>query len=179
VTIAYLDREPDRPPGVGAADLRSVMRHHASSVAIVTTGVRRTDGSLAPVGCTVTSLVSVSLDPPMVSFSLRGGSSAERAWRFARYGAVNLLHEGQERLSRRFAGVHVERFGGGVGWHWDAGCPLLDDALGRLTVEPHQRVAAGDHVLILAVVTGTHIATDRRRPLLHHDGGYAGVGRRL
>lgn len=153
-------------------DLRRAMRRQASTVAIVTTRIGTDSANAQPVGCTVTSLVSVSLAPPLILFSLRTGSRLERAWRSADRGVVHLLHDGQEGLSRRFASEAHDRFSREVQWRWSSDrCPVLLDALAWLTVATAQRVPAGDHVLVVARVLRV-VESVGESPLLYHDGGY-------
>ncbi len=177
--VAPGQRKPPPPLGgyrVEPDDLRRVMRNQASSVCIITAGLPADGGE--PVGVTATSLVSLSLDPPLVSFSFALDSNSARAWQRTRRGVVHLLHESQQELALRFAGTRQERFTPDVTWHWDecAG-PVLAEALAWLTVTPVARLRTGDHLLVLARVTQTKI-TPGLRPMVYHDGNFASLAAR-
>jgi flavin reductase (DIM6/NTAB) family NADH-FMN oxidoreductase RutF len=142
------------------------MRHHAMGVAIITAGVEN------PIGFCATSLASVSLEPPLVSFSVGLRSSSWETVETARHVMAHLLAEGQEDLARRFAQQDVPRFGSGTHWHRGVlGLPVLDDALAWLVIAPVSHIPVGDHALVIGQVTGTRqIAAGE--PLIHHNGGF-------
>jgi flavin reductase (DIM6/NTAB) family NADH-FMN oxidoreductase RutF len=153
-------------PATTDVDLRAAMQHHAAGVAVITA-----DGHELS-GFTASSVVSLSLDPPLLAFSVALGSQAWQAWRRAVVGTVHLLHEGQAEVSAFFADPRRDRFDGTIPWHWseDAG-PVLDDALVWLTVSPRDRFLTGDHATVVCLVTS--VRTGRlRRPLVLHGGGY-------
>lgn len=152
--------------GVAPGVFRAVMRHHAKGVAVITAG---TD---APVGFCATSLSSVSLDPPLVSFTAGLGTASWAAMKTARHVMAHLLAEGQEEVARAFARPGPGKFGQATGWHRDAlGLPVLDDALAWLLLTPVTVVPVADHALVIArVLTATH--TPAGRPLIHHAGRF-------
>jgi len=161
-------REPRHQdnPVTTALELRAAMRHHAASVAVVTT---RGDG---PSGFTASSVVSLSLDPPLIAFSVALRSQAWQAWRRAAVGSVHLLHEGQAEVADFFADSRRDRFDGTVPWHWsEEGAPILDEALVWLTVAPRERLLTGDHATIVCLVTSVRTGQPLR-PLVLHGGGY-------
>lgn len=159
----------EHPHGYSAAtgqDLRAAMHHHAAGVAVVTA-----DGDELS-GFTASSVVSLSLDPPLLAFSVALGSRAWRTWRHATVGTVHLLHEGQAHVSAFFADSRRDRFDGTVPWHWsEQSGPVLDEALVWLTVAPRERFLTGDHATVVCLVTS--VRTGRPlRPLVLHGGGY-------
>ena len=108
---------PDPPPepstgaGDGAGDeaaFRSVFRDHAARVAVVTAV---SEPGARPIGFTVTSLVSVSVRPPMVSFTLARASGAWKVLGSADRVAVHLLADDQADVARIFAvsGLEIRR----------------------------------------------------------------------
>jgi len=157
---------------VDPAAFRSVMRHHAKGVAVITAGQD------APVGFCATSLTSVSLDPPLVSFTVGLAASARSTVERARHVAVHLLAEDQEELARRFARSGAARFGPATSWHRGAlGLPVLDDVLAWLAVSLVRVIPAGDHALVIGSVVGAGTGRAARRagrPLVHHDGVFGG-----
>jgi flavin reductase (DIM6/NTAB) family NADH-FMN oxidoreductase RutF len=142
------------------------MRHHAAGVAVVTTE------SDVPCGFTASSVVCLSLHPPLLAFSVALASQSWRVWRRATVGTVHLLHEGQADVSAFFASSAQDRFDGTVPWHRaDVAGPVLDDALAWLTIRPRKRILTGDHATVVSLVTEVRIST-QLRPLVLHGGGY-------
>jgi flavin reductase (DIM6/NTAB) family NADH-FMN oxidoreductase RutF len=152
------------------ADLfRNLLRHQASTVAVVTAP------GAPPVGFTATSFTSVSLHPPLVSFCLNRASSSWPTVASAEHLAVHLLAADQHELARRFATSGIDRFASPTRWRpGPHRVPLLDAALAQLVCRVVDRVAAGDHVIVLAApLLGHHL--DQGAPLLYHQGHYANL----
>lgn len=126
----------------------------------------------APVGMTVNSFASVSLDPPLVSVAIDHAASAHAALTTAPHWTINILEANQEALSRRFAALEPDRFAG-VGWQRGPDESLrLDGVLAHLVCQQHGSLEAGDHTLLIGRVIGGD-AADHGRPLLYFRGGYA------
>ena len=127
-------------------------------------------------GVTVSSLVSVSLSPPLVSVSIgKEASCYELLRRAGRFG-ISILAEEQVALAQHFArGVPPIAHWTGINTRESAlGVPLLEDSLGWLECETRAEFDAGDHTLFLgAVVTAER--DERKRPLLYIHGGYRGL----
>ena len=160
----------ERAEAMGEA-LRSAMRQTASTVAVVTAR-----GSLETRGVTVSTLVMVSLDPPLVSFSLQRHSQMEAVLSTAERYAVHILDSDQAGLARRFATrgrSAAEQFAGLASS--EHGAPRLPGALAILTCEPHAGVKAGDHVIVVGRVIDVE-SGDGSAPLLYHDRAYHRVG---
>jgi flavin reductase (DIM6/NTAB) family NADH-FMN oxidoreductase RutF len=163
-------RDRDDAPRVTAERFRSVFRDHAARVAIVTA---RSGGS--PAGFTATSLSSVSLQPPMVSFAISSSASAWATFSRSRRIAVHLLSDDQDWLAARFATSGIERFAD-VRWHpGPAGEPVIEDCAALLHCHVTQHVPAGDHVLVVARVTRADLARSGA-PLMYHDGAFTSIG---
>lgn len=90
------DTDGDFPPTVSPGRYRAIPRHHAKGVAIITAGTQ------TPAGFCANSLASVSLDPPLVSFTIGLRAASWPAIRTARH-VTHLLADDQEDLARRFA----------------------------------------------------------------------------
>jgi len=151
--------DPDR--------FRLVCGRFATGVTIVTT----IDANGYPCGMTASSFASVSLAPPLVSVAIDHSAAVHPALRAARYFAINILEEGQEALSRRFAAGLPDRFEG-VGWRrGPEGHVLVDDALAWLCCEKIREIPAGDHTIFIGQVSSGDVA-EHGRPLLHYRGGY-------
>ncbi|RJQ82242.1 flavin reductase [Pseudonocardiaceae bacterium YIM PH 21723] len=145
---------------------RSVFRRHPAGVVVITL-----DGGDGPAGFTATSLSSLSLEPPLVSFGIGSGASCWPHVRDARHAVVNFLAHDQELVARRFATSGIDRFAGTSWSRLSTGEPVLDGVASWLRVRIESLVPAGDHRLVVAAVQETHSDADAR-PLLYHDGTY-------
>ena len=128
-------------------ELRNALGRFATGVAVVTT--HAADGM--PIGLTVNSVVAVSLEPPLVAWSLAARSGSLSVFLAAPYFALNVLAEDQEDLSRRFAGAPTpDRFTGVTWTPGLGGVPLLDGCLARLECRTVRWIEYGDHWLMLS-----------------------------
>jgi flavin reductase (DIM6/NTAB) family NADH-FMN oxidoreductase RutF len=147
-------------------DYRRALAQFATGVTIVTT--RAADGR--PAGLTVNSFNSVSLEPPLVLWSLSLKASSLDAFRDCRYYAVNVLAAGQLDAARTFADTRADRFAQ-VGWHdGPFDMPVIDGAVASLIVANRNRYTEGDHVILVGEVV-TYDAPGGA-PLVFHDGRY-------
>lgn len=127
---------------------RDVMGRFATGVTVVTTVAH--DG--APVGVTVNSFSSVSLDPPLVLWSLGLRAPSLPAFRRAGRFAVNILPGTQQHLCEQFARPSPDKFSG-VAYRRDAnGLPLLDGAVAQIICSTWRRYPGGDHEIFLGRV---------------------------
>ena len=146
---------------------RGLFRRHAAGVAVITTA---DEGR--PVGFTATSLVALSLEPPLLSFNLSNTSSSWSAVDKAEYVAVHLLAEHQQDLAATFARKGAERFGPGTDWEFGSrGVPVLDDVLAWMICRIETRVSAGDHAVVIGQVVDAAYHPEHR-PLVYHNGGF-------
>jgi flavin reductase (DIM6/NTAB) family NADH-FMN oxidoreductase RutF len=111
-----------------------------------------------PEGLIVNSLASVSLDPPLVSFSpAKSSLTWQRMRRTGRFG-VNVLARGQETFARRASPTGADRFAG-VRWSLGRhGAPLLGDALATLECRIVAEHPAGDHWIVIGGVDAWHVS---------------------
>jgi flavin reductase (DIM6/NTAB) family NADH-FMN oxidoreductase RutF len=151
--------------------LRHALGRFATGVAIIT-GL---DADGVAVGLTANSFASLSLDPPLVLWSLRQAASTLAAFQQAQHFAINVLAESQVALSRRFASSATpDKFGEGVWCAGFGGAPVLAGcaAVFECRTESHQ--LAGDHVLFIGRVL--RMADRAVAPLLFQGGHYHGLG---
>ncbi|TWD80766.1 flavin reductase (DIM6/NTAB) family NADH-FMN oxidoreductase RutF [Kribbella amoyensis] len=152
---------------VDAAVFRSVFRRHAAGVVVITA-----DAGHGPVGFTATSLVSVSLLPPLVSFSLATSASSWPAISSTGSLVINFLDAGQRDLAGRFATSGIDRFAEPTRWsRLGTGEPVLDDAPSFLRAQVEHRFAVGENHIVVARLAG-HAERREHSPLLYHDGQY-------
>ncbi|WP_435837828.1 flavin reductase family protein [Streptantibioticus parmotrematis] len=158
---------PAGPPGVSADGFRRAFRGHPAGVVVITA-----DAGRGPVGFTATSLTSLSLDPPLVSFGIGTSTSSWPHLKVAETAVVNFLGAGQEALARRFATSGADRFAEPTRWHrLPHGEPALDDVSAALRVRIESLVAAGDHRIVVARVEDAW-SDGRGGSLVYHDGAY-------
>ncbi|MFC3499724.1 flavin reductase family protein [Micromonospora krabiensis] len=162
--------EPADSPSPIEADgdtLRTLLRHQASTVTVITAPGR------PAAGFTATSFTSVSLRPPIVSFCLNLASSSWPTISQARHVGVHLLARHQRELARTFATSGIDRFAAPTRWRQGPeGVPILDGTLAWLLCRVVDRVVVGDHAIVLAEPELLRHA-DVGSPLLYHRGRYA------
>jgi flavin reductase (DIM6/NTAB) family NADH-FMN oxidoreductase RutF len=148
---------------------RAAMRHHAKGVAVITAGIEN------PIGFCATSLTSVSVEPPLVSFTVGLHSSSWATIETARHVMVHLLADSQADLASRFARRDAAKFGPDTRWHRDElGLPVLDDVLAWLQLALTGCSPVGDHALVIGQVTASRHAV-AGRPLIHHNGEFVAL----
>lgn len=147
--------------------LRRSMGCFATGVTIVT--APNTDGP--PVGMTVSSFNSVSIEPPLVLFSIartaRSLADLERAETYA----VNVLSSAHVDLSNRFARAGEDKWDGVEFVLGEGGVPIFDDAVGSFDCVPYATYDGGDHLIFVGEVV-RHRSADHLEPLLFYRGGY-------
>ena len=154
---------------IDPAQFREAMGRTASGVTVVTS-----DGAAGRVGVTVSSLCSLSMEPPSVLFCLHRDSRSLPAILANGVFAANILAQGQHRVADSFAGLIPEyrddRFAAG---EWDAlttGAPILQGALCRFDCKVAQVFEFGTHRIVAGEVIALEShATD---PLVYSDRGY-------
>lgn len=118
-------------------------------------------------GMTVSSFNSVSLDPPLVMFSVARRALSFAAWHAVDRFAVNLLAESQEELSNRFARSKGVKWTGLSAVATRLGLPVLTHSLVTFLCETYSRCDGGDHELILGRVIELHWGKpSSRQPLV-------------
>lgn len=164
-TATSADVDPAGPRFDGRA-LRDAFGSFATGVTIVTTS----GSDAADIGLTANSFSSVSLDPPMVLWSLARTSLNMDAFRGSGHFAVHILSGDQEALSGRFASKGIDRFEGLALDRGPDGIPMLQDCMARFVCKLAYQYEGGDHVIFVGeIVDFSHSA---QRPLVFHGGRY-------
>ena len=122
-------------------------------------------------GFTANSFNSVSLDPPLVLFSLDRGAYSLKAFEAAGVFAINILREDQEAVSIAFARALSNKWEGVRTEIWQTGSPILVDALASFDCETISMHDGGDHVIFVGRVLRLRAGVDGR-PLLYFRGAY-------
>jgi flavin reductase (DIM6/NTAB) family NADH-FMN oxidoreductase RutF len=154
-------------PDFTQKDLRNALGRFATGVTVVTTMT-----PAGPLGITVNSFSSVSLDPPLVLWSPARKSTRFPAFEASTHFAIHVLATDQQPLAEHFArhGVFPSLpFTPGLG---DA--PLLDGAVTRLECLHAVHYDGGDHLIVVGEVL--RIAESERPPLLYYRGAYHPFG---
>ena len=150
-----------------ARSYRSALSAFATGVTIVTTR----DELGRDVGLTANSFNSVSLNPPMVLWSLAKTSASLPAFMAATHFAVHILAADQEELSLRFSSRGVEKFSGLALERGSEELPLLTGCSARFQCRTTFRYEGGDHMIFVGTVE--QFEHSARAPLVYHGGGYA------
>lgn len=149
------------------ADLRRALGSFVTGITIVTT----TDSARRPVGVTVSSFCSLSLDPPMVLWCLgRSARSADTFLQAERFVAHVLAHN-QWSTAERFATRGADKFDA-VDWRWSAHqVPLISGCAARFECTREAAHEGGDHLIVTGLITDFSVADTE--PLAYHRGRYA------
>jgi len=153
--------------------LRTALGQFATGITVVTT--RAAEGQF--VGLTVNSFSALSLEPPLVLWSLRLSSPSLSAFEAAPRFVVNVLAEAQVEVSRRFALPLADKFDGVAHAENAWGLPLLHGATAWFECRTVSCQHTGDHALFIAEVE--RFTLSDAAPLLFHAGGYFALGSRL
>jgi flavin reductase (DIM6/NTAB) family NADH-FMN oxidoreductase RutF len=147
-----------RPPqAFEPRQFRDALAQFATGVTIVC--ARTAQGSF--VGLTANSFNSVSLDPPLILWSLSRRSASLPVFEAAERYSVNVLSSEQSDLARRFSRPHADRFAG-VGYRrgW-ADAPLIEGCVAWFECRHHARHRAGDHLVFIGEVATCERASGR------------------
>ena len=161
---------PDETAPLDTRRLRTALGRFTTGVTIVTC----VDAAGEPVGLTVNSFSSLSLDPPLVLWSLRRESPSAAAFGAARHFAVNVLAESQLGVSRHFAARRADRFAEGAWGPGRHGAPVLAGTAATFECATESVQAAGDHLLFIGRVLACSDSTVA--PLLFQSGHYRTIG---
>ena len=162
-------------PAVSAGDFRGAMRHLTGGVSVITAG-RGADIS----GMTVTSVSSLSVDPPSLIVSInRAASSWPLIKRHGVFG-VNILTADQLDVAERFTGKGgfkgAERFSGAEWTTRASGVPLLVGALAAVDCEVEETIERHSHAIVIGRVLDV-IASQRTAALAYWHGEYVAIDR--
>ncbi|WP_261803703.1 flavin reductase family protein [Variovorax sp. PAMC26660] len=147
-------------------DFRKALGQFTTGVTVITT--RAIDGRR--VGMTANSFSSVSLDPPLVLWSLARQAPSVADFTGASHFAINVLAVHQHHLSRQFSTPQADKFGGVDCCEGTAGVPLLNGVIARFVCRSVKQYDGGDHLIFIGEVE----RYDRfdGEPLVFHSGYY-------
>ncbi len=157
-------------PTIDPKDLRKALGHFVTGVTVITT--RGVSGDLA--GLTVNSFSSLSLLPPLVTWSIALSAASFAAFETCSHFIVNVLAEDQIQQAERFAQSGGDKFKDLLVRESIAGIPLLDGVAASFACRVAARYPGGDHTIMVGEV----LAYERseRAPLLYARGRYCRLG---
>ena len=156
-----------RRPSFTASDFRQALGMFATGVTIVTAR----DASGQRIGLTANSFNSVSLEPPLVLWSLSRQAGTVPAFRSGSHYAINILAADQQALALRFASRAPDRFEGLSLREGAGGAPIIEGAAAVFECFNRSRYEEGDHIIFVGEVE----ACERRpgaTPLIFHGGRF-------
>ena len=153
-------------PRIDSAELRRCLGAFVTGVTVITT----VDAQGRAYGMTANSFNSVSLDPPLIVWSIRTNASSFAVYSQARRFVVNILSEDQIDISNRFAKSGPDRFDGVATKPGIGGVPLIDACAAQLECRTEATYPGGDHLLFLGRVE--RIVGTARKPLAFGAGKY-------
>lgn len=155
------------PPPDPKRQLRTALGQFATGVTAIVT--REPSGAL--VGLTANSFTSVSLEPPMVLWSLRRAARSYAAFRACDYFVINVLAHDQIAVAQQFSEPRPDRFAG-IAWAPSPACalPVIDGVAAWFECRTVNAYDHGDHTIFVGEVSG--FAHADRAPLLFHAGSY-------
>lgn len=156
---------------IQSEDFRDVLRHFPAGVTVVT--VKSGDDVH---GVTVSAFASVSPNPPLILVCIdHRGRAHELLERSDAVFAVNILKEGQDELSNRFAFSDEDRFAEGDWITAKTGAPVLNDALAWLDCTMYSRHTAGTHTIYIGEVQASSVVSPDEAPLVYWNRSYRGI----
>ena len=127
------------------------------------------------IGMTATAVTSVSLEPPMLLICVASKALLATPLRARMPFVVHFLTSEQEELARRLASPIEDKFRGVSHRMSSSGAARLDQARAILECEPVQVHEAGDHIVVIGLVTRIDLGSDDATPLLFHGGVFTTV----
>lgn len=148
----------------GADALKRAFREHPTGVALIT--AQTEDG---PVGLTASSVASVGIDPPTLSFSVTRATGSAGGILGADSYLVHLLDNRHAAIAMSFAVSGAERFTPEQGWErLETGEPFLPDSRVALRCRTLHSLGVGSSVIVVAEVLGAHFGS-ASSPMVYHD----------
>ncbi|MEZ2720061.1 flavin reductase family protein [Paenalcaligenes hominis] len=151
---------------------RHALGHFPTGVAIVTT--RTPEGR--PVGLTINSFSSLSLEPPLIMWSLVNHSPSLAIFEQCNYFAINVISQQQIEAALGFANSQIEdKFALVSHVDGEEGVPLLDDCVATFVCENYKQHEGGDHTLFIGRVV-RHSTITEHEPAVFHRGKFTRLG---
>ena len=151
---------------------RHALGHFPTGVAIVTT--RTPEGR--PVGLTINSFASLSLEPPLIMWSLANQSPSLNVFENCNYFAINVISQAQVDAALGFANPKIEdKFALVSHMDGEEGVPLLDNCVATFVCKNYRQHEGGDHTLFIGRVV-RHSTITEHEPAVFHRGQFTRLG---
>ncbi|MEP3050900.1 MAG: flavin reductase family protein [Erythrobacter sp.] len=147
--------------------LREALGNFATGVTVVTAIGDKGD----PVGLTANSFTSVSLDPPLLLVCPAKGAATTQALLASEHFAINVLHTGQQAISKLFATKGSDRFAETEFETWKHGVPIIRNSLASFECRKYAINDGGDHLILVGEIMHVRYAPDLD-PLLYFRSEY-------
>jgi len=152
-------------------ELRNALGRFATGVCVITAAPE----GFEPFGMTVNSFSSLSLDPPLVLWSIQKNSDCMAAFDAADGYCVNVLSADQQALSNRFAKKDAHGIGDAPHRTGASGLPVLAGCLASFECKMSARHDGGDHIILVGQVEQLSVG-DASQPLVFFEGKYRELG---
>ncbi len=152
-------------------ELRNAFGLFSTGVTIITANP---DG-YKPFGVTVNSFSSLSLDPPLLLWSLQKDSDTWDAFQAVTQFAVNILSTDQQDMSCRYAKKGDHELAANEYILGDSGCAILQNCIASFECESTERYEGGDHIILVGKVLELNCNDPDAQPLVFQRGQYRGL----
>jgi flavin reductase (DIM6/NTAB) family NADH-FMN oxidoreductase RutF len=168
MSTSHQPRHTETPPAAefDARDFRRALAQFATGVTVITTTAQ--DGSF--LGLTANSFNSLSLDPPLILWSLANTASSMPVFTENSHYVINILASSQQVLAQRFSQRLENRFDGVDFALSHAGIPILDGVVAWFECSNRSRYPEGDHVIFVGEVQ--NYAVSPQAALVYHGGQF-------
>lgn len=148
-------------------EFRNTLSQFATGVTIITAS----DDLGDPIGITVSSFNSVSMDPPLILWSLAKNAYSLPCFQNTEYFNIHILSSDQEDMSNRFSSPGTDKFNNIDYQNGRKNTPILGDCAALLECRSKHQYDGGDHIIFVGeVLSHSHSA---KIPLVFHQGQYA------
>lgn len=149
--------------------LRNILGQFATGVTVITASA--SDGR--KIGMTANSFSSLSLDPPLILWSLSNTAPSLPDFQASKQFAIHILAQEHHQISNHFARPSADKFATVMHTQTEQGTPLINQALVTLVCENYQQVEGGDHTIFIGKIEKYH--QREGDPLVFHAGQYRSV----
>ena len=156
-------------PNFSVPEFRQALGMFATGVTIIT--AKASDGSL--VGLTANSFNSVSLDPPLILWSLGLKARSLEQFKHCKHFAVNVLSAEQTDLAMSFSRSDANRFEGVDFKLSKDGLPIIKGCLAYFECSNRSQYVEGDHIIFVGQVE--QVSSGAGQPLIYQNGRFAGI----
>ena len=169
----FITKQDDHPGFIDARELRNALGNYPTGVAVVTAIGQQGK----PVGMTINSFFSISLDPPLLGWCIDNNAGSFQDFINARGFTVSVLSHKQEALARRFASCGTDKFGGIAFAGKNCDGVAMPDCAASFRCHLHSHTPLGDHTLLVGqVIQMTH---RRKPPLVFAEGVFQQLDNKL